>query len=50
MSENDASKFIIGDSRVTLQILVYLTNDNRGAIYDRNMFIVQATDISDNYN
>ncbi len=32
MSENDASKFIIGDSRMTLQTEVSLTDDNRGAI------------------
>ncbi len=43
MSVNDASRIIIDDSGVMLQIVASLTNDSRGIIYDRNMFIVQAT-------
>ena len=43
MSVNDASKIPIDDSRVTLQIVVSLTDDSVGVIYYRNMFIVQAT-------
>jgi hypothetical protein len=29
--------------RVMLQIVVSITEDSRGIIYDRNMFIVEAT-------
>ncbi len=43
MSENDESRIIIDDSRVTLQIVASLTDDSRGVIYDHNMIIVQAT-------
>ncbi len=42
MKVNDASSIIIDDSRVTLQTVASLTEDSRGIIYDRNMFIVQA--------
>jgi hypothetical protein len=42
MSVNYASKIKIDDSRVTLQIVVLVTDDNRGIIYDCNMFIEQA--------
>ncbi len=40
MSVNDASRIIIDNTRVTLQIVASLTDDYRGVIYDRNMFIV----------
>jgi hypothetical protein len=43
MSENDASRIIIDDSRVTLQIVASLTGDSQGIIYNCNMLIVQAT-------
>jgi len=43
MSVNDTSKIIIDDSRAMLQIVASLTDDSRGIIYTRNMFIVQAT-------
>ncbi len=43
ISVNDASRIVIDDSRVTLQIAVSLTD--RGNIYHHNMFIVQATDL-----
>jgi hypothetical protein len=33
----------LGASRVMLQIVKTLTDDSRGVIYDRNMFIVKAT-------
>jgi hypothetical protein len=42
MSVNDASRTITDDSRVMLQIVASLSNNSRGVIYDRNMFIVQA--------
>ncbi len=44
MSENDASRIVIDNYRVMLQIVASLTDDCRGVIYDRNMFIVQVTD------
>ncbi len=43
MRVNDASRIIIDKSRVTLQIVVSLSDGSRGIIYDRNMFILQAT-------
>jgi hypothetical protein len=43
MSVNDTSRMIIDNSRVVVQIVASLTDDSRGDIYDRNMFIVQAT-------
>jgi hypothetical protein len=45
MSENDASRIIIDDSRVILQIV----ETPRGAIYNHNMFIVVATGITYKY-
>ncbi len=45
MIVNDASRIVIRDSRVTLQIVASLSDDSRGIIYDRNMFIVQATGV-----
>ncbi len=75
MSENDPSKILVDDSRVTLQIVASLTDDSSGlyykpmtivnddsrvvnkletsvthddrvVIYDRHVFIVQATEVS----
>ncbi len=43
MGVNEALRIIIGNSRVTLQIAVSLTDDSRGIICNGNMFIVQAT-------
>ncbi len=43
MSVNNDSRIVIEKSRVMLQIVVSLTDDSRGIIYSRNMFIVQAT-------
>jgi hypothetical protein len=43
MSVNDASRILIDDSTVMLQIVASLTGDSRGIIYDCNMAIVQAT-------
>ena len=40
---NDASKIVIDNSRVMLQIVASLTDGFRGIIYDRIMFKVQAT-------
>jgi len=48
MSGNDASRIQIDDSRVMLQIMVSLTDNSRGIIYESNMFIVQATTYSSN--
>jgi hypothetical protein len=45
MKENDASRIVFGDIRVTLQIVVPLTDYSRGVMYDHNMFIVQATSL-----
>ncbi len=33
MGENDATRFIIDDSRVTLQIVASLTDESRDVIY-----------------
>ncbi len=44
MSVNDASRIIIDDSRVMLQIVVSTTDYSRGNIYNCNMFIAQAND------
>jgi hypothetical protein len=43
MSVNGVSRIVNEDFRVTLQIVVSLTDDSRGIIYNHNMFIVQAT-------
>ncbi len=43
MSVNDASRIVIDNSRVTLQIMESLTDDSRGIIYSCNRFIIQAT-------
>ncbi len=44
MSVNDASRIVIDDSRVMLQIMALFSNNSRGIIYDCNKFIVQASD------
>ncbi len=41
-SLNDDSRVVTGDSSVTLQFVVSLTDDSRGIFYNYNMFIVQA--------
>jgi hypothetical protein len=41
MSVNEASRIVIDDSRVSLKIVVSLTDSSRGIIYD-HMFIAQA--------
>ncbi len=43
MSVNDTCRIVIDDSRVMLQIVASLTDDSRGIIYDRNVFLVQAS-------
>jgi len=45
MSVNDASRIVIDDSRVMLQIVVSLTDDSSCVIYNCNMFIVQANGV-----
>ncbi len=42
MSVLDASRIVIDNSRVKLQIVASLNGDSRGIIYNRNIFIVQA--------
>jgi hypothetical protein len=49
MSVNDASKIITDDSRVMLQIVLPLTDDFTGIIYDHNMLKVQATSLTHKY-
>jgi hypothetical protein len=46
MSVNDASRIIINDSRVTIQIEASLADDSWGIIYNHNIFIVQATGVN----
>ncbi len=46
MSENDASKIIIDDSKVMLQIVASLTDNSRSIIYDHNMLMVQGTEVN----
>ncbi len=43
MNANKASRIVIDNSRVTLQIVASLSDNYRGVIYDYNMFIVQVT-------
>ncbi len=43
MSVNGASRIVIENSRVMLQIVGSLTDNSRGVIYDCNVYIVQAT-------
>jgi hypothetical protein len=44
MSVIDASRIIIDDFIVTLQIVASLTDNSRGIIYNCNRFIVEAED------
>jgi hypothetical protein len=44
MRVNDLSRIIMDNSRVMLQIVVSLTDNYRGVIYNHIMFIVQATE------
>jgi hypothetical protein len=50
MSVNHTSRIIIDDSSAMLQIVASLTDDSRGIIYTRNMFIVQATRAKTEYD
>ncbi len=43
MSVRDAYRIVIDDFRVMLQNVVSLTDDSRGIMNNRNLFIVQAT-------
>ncbi len=43
MTVTDASKIVIDNSRVMLQIVASFTNGSRGVIYNHSMFNVQAT-------
>ncbi len=43
MSENDAFRITTDNSKVMIRIAASLTINSRGAIYNCNMFIVQAT-------
>ncbi len=45
-AQNNASRIIIGESRVTLQIVASLTDDSRGVIYYFEMFTLLATHTS----
>jgi hypothetical protein len=40
MSVNDATRIIIDDSRVALQIVASLIDNTGGVFYDHNVFIV----------
>jgi hypothetical protein len=42
---NYAPRVINNAPRVTLQIVASLTDNSRSIIYDRNMFVAQATDL-----
>jgi hypothetical protein len=44
MSETAASMNVIDDSRATLQNVASLTDNTRSIIYERNMFILHATE------
>jgi hypothetical protein len=46
MSLNDASRIVIDDSRVMLQMVASVTDNSRVVIYDHIMFIVHATELS----
>jgi hypothetical protein len=43
MSVNDASRIVIDESRLMLQIVASLTDDSKGVIYNYSMFIIQVT-------
>jgi hypothetical protein len=40
---SDASRSVVKDFRVMLQLVASLTNNSRGIIYDLNMFIIEFT-------
>ncbi len=42
---NDASRIVIGDFRVMLQIVASLTENFGGIIYNCNMILVHATEL-----
>ena len=44
MSVNDASRIVIDNSRVMLQIVTSITGDSRGIVNKHSMFILQATE------
>jgi hypothetical protein len=46
MSVNDASRTVLDISRVMLQIVASLADNSRGVIYNHNMFIVEATGVT----
>jgi hypothetical protein len=43
MSLNDASRIVIDDYRLMLQIVASLTHNSKGVNYGHKMFIVQVT-------
>ncbi len=45
MSESDVTRILIDDARVMLQIVASLIDDSRAINYDRNMFMVQVSEI-----
>ncbi len=45
MRVNDASRIIMDDSRVMLQIVASFTDDSIGVIHEHNTCLVQATDL-----
>ncbi len=45
MSVNDASRIVIDNSRMMLQVAVSLTDNSRGVIYNSIVLIVQNTDV-----
>ncbi len=46
MSVNDASRTVLDNSRVMLQIVASLADNSRGVMYNHNMFIVEATGVT----
>ncbi len=46
MSVNNASRIVIDNSRVMLQIVASLSHNSRGIIYGHHMFIVVAAEES----
>ncbi len=47
MSVNDASSITIDNSRLMFLVVASLTDDSKGIIYNHNVFIAQATGVSD---
>ncbi len=50
MSLNDASRIVIDDSRVMLQMVPSVTDNSRVVMYDHNIFIVHAIELSVLFN